>query len=908
MLLGRERERHAVDGVLAAAREGRSAVLALVGEPGIGKSALLEYAAGCAGGLTLLRARSVESETHVPFAGLFELLRPLLPLIGRIPRPQAAALESALALRPAIAGERFAVAAATLSLLSASADEAPVLVLVDDAHLLDAATAEALRFALRRLLAEPLGVVLAVRDHEPSLLDGSDIPTLRVEGLDPASAAALLGGVPPDVADRLYRATAGNPLALTELARDAPRLALAALEAPIPVPSRVSDVFLRRARGLDGAAQRLLVLAAAGDIGDVATLEHAARMQGLGLDGLDAIVATGLVRADGGRLEFTHPLARAAIYNHASPEQRRDAHRSVAAALPDRDADRRAWHLAAATLGTDDVASSALEQAGLRARARSAYAVAAAAFERSAQLARSDERRCQVLVACAEAAWLAGLADVALEAITAARSIGDDSAWLGDLEALRGHIAIRRGAVTEGRDILITTAQRMRATDPEVAISLLAEAVEASFYAGAAGEMTRAAQGLRDLLPLDASPRSRFLVAMGSGMAAVFAGDAKHGIESIRIACGIAMDDDALRRDSALLPWLVMGPMWLRDAGPAQALVAEAIETARAQAAIGVLPVLLNRVARDHAAADEWTRAEVEYDEALRLARESGQQTELTIGLAGLAWLEARQGREESCRAHAAQALDLSARTGAHLLEIWALRALGDVEIGAGHHAAAIECLEECARRLSQLDVRDVDLAPDAELVDAYLRLGRVAEATSVTERLSAEADRKAQPWSQARASRCRGLIARDDHFDEPFVDAIALHEQTRDVFELAATRLAYGGRLRRSRQRRRAREQLRAALQVFDRLGASAWREMTRVELLATGETARQRGVSSLDTLTRQELHIAQVLAGGKTTREAAAGLFLSPKTVEYHLRNVYAKLGVSSRAELARELASRS
>lgn len=908
MLLGRERERQALDGVLASARAGRSAVLALVGEPGIGKTSLLDYAAEQATGLNMLRARGIESETHVPFAGLFELLRPLLSLLGRIPQPQAAALEGALALRPGVSGERFAVAAATLSLLGVYAEQSPVLVLVDDAHLLDAATAEALRFALRRLLAEPLAVVLAVRDDEQSLLDGADLPLLHVGGLDPASAARLLGTVTPEVANRLYRATAGNPLALTELARDTPRLTSAAIEAPISLPARVSRAFLRRAAGLDAATRQLLVLSAADDTGDLTTLERAADILGLDLHALGAAEAAGLVRLEPGRVEFRHPLARAAIYNEAPIEQRRLAHQAVARALPDRDADRRAWHLAAATVGSDDAASSALEQAGVRAHARTAYAVAASAFERAARLAVDDERRGHLLLASADAAWLAGLADTALEVLAEARTLVDDTAQLAEMEALRGHIATRRGPVMEGHAILITAAERVAAKSPEAAISLLADAVDACFYSGDVAGMTQAAERALQLLPATASARARFLVAMVNGMATVFAGDAKKGIDSIRAANAIAEGDDALRRDTRLLSWLVMGPLWLREAGPIHALVTESIETARAQAALGVLPWLLYRVARDHATSDEWSRAEVEYDEGIRIARETGQHTEVAAGLAGLSWLEARQGREVDCRGHAADALQLCTRLGVDLFGIWAVRALGDLELGLGRPGAAVQHLEECGRRLSELGIRDVDLSPAAELVDAYLRVGRGGDAADTAEKLETEAHRKGQPWTLARAARCRGLLAPDDGFETPFQQAVALHEMTPDLFELGITRLAYGGRLRRTRRRRQAREQLRAALEIFDRLGALSWREVVRTELLATGETARQRGVSALDTLTRQELRIAQMLAGGTTTREAAAALFLSPKTVEYHLRNVYAKLGVNTRSDLATALVSLS
>jgi DNA-binding CsgD family transcriptional regulator len=889
MLLGREPERQALDRVLASARSGRSAVLALVGEPGIGKTALLGYAAEAAGGMRVLRARGIESESHVPFAGLFELLRPALRLLTKIPEPQATALETALALRPGVGSERFAIGAATLSLLAAYAEAEPALVLVDDVHLFDESSAEALRFALRRLLAEPVAAVLAARDGEPSLLDDADLPTLPIGGLDADSAAALLGPVPSPVAERLYRETAGNPLALLELAGEAGQVGAA----PIPVPAKVSRAFLRRADALDEPERRLLTLAATDDVGDLTTLERAAGALGLGLAALAAGEREGLIRAQDGRVEFRHPLARAAIYAEAPPEQRREAHRALAAALPDRDVDRRAWHLAAAALGADDAAAAALEQAGARARDRSAYAVAAAAFERAARLAPEEDRRGRLLLAAAESAWLAGLADRSLALVEEAHELGADGT-----DHLRGRLAARRGPVMDGFGILLEAARR---AEPDLAVAMLAEAIDAAFFAGAIDAMMRAAE----LLPQGRSPRARFLAAIAGGMACVMAGDGQRGIDSIREGVQLAERSRELGDEDELLPWLVMGPLYLREADAGRALVETAIASARARTALGVLPRLLNRIARDHAAASGWDTAAVEYDEAIRLARETGQTADLASALAGLAWLEARRGEEEACRVHAAEARELCARLGIGLYDTWALRGLAELELGLGRAEAAATRLEELSERLAELGIDDVDLSPAAELVDVYVRLGRVDDARAVAARLDDAAQAKGQPWALARAARCRGYL--EEEFAPRFDLALELHAQTADAFETACTRLAYGARLRRARQRIRAREELRAALAAFDSLGAAPWRELARQELAATGETARRRDVSTLDALTPQELHIARLLAGGRTTREAAATLFLSPKTIEYHLRHVYRKLGVGSRAELAAALGSR-
>jgi DNA-binding CsgD family transcriptional regulator len=906
MLLGRDQERLALHEVMASARLGRSAVLALIGEPGIGKTSLLEYAAENAAGLRLLRARGVESETNVPFAALFELLRPALGLLSSIPRARASTLESALALRPGIAGERFAVGAATLSLLAAYAEEAPALLLIDDVHLLDASTAEALRFALRRFVAEPIGALLAIREGESSLVDDTDLPTLHIGGLDEEASGQLLGAVGREIAARLYHATAGNPLALLELSRESSSLAVSAIDAPIPVPAKVSRAFLRRADALDEPARQLLVLAATSDADDVATLERAAALLGLDLRGLSVAEDAGLIALGAGRVQFRHPLARAAIYAGSSPEGRRRAHRAVATALPDRDADRKAWHLAAAAVGTDDAASAALAQAATRARQRSAYAVADAAFERAARLARDVERRGQLLFSAADSAWLAGLADRAIHLLSEARELVTKSSRLIDIEQLRGHIAVRLGPVMEGHAILVAAAERVSSTDPELAVELLAEAVEACFYSGDVATMVRTARRVMELLPADASNRTRFLADMANGMTLVFAGDPRGGIDAIRAAVGLAEGDEVLRSETRLLSWLVMGPLWLREAGSGRALVEGAIDTARAQAALGIIPGLLNRVARDHAASEDWASGAVEYDESIRLARETGQRTELATALAGLAWLEARQGREPECRAHATEATALCEALGINLFGTWVIRALGELEVGLGRPSAAIEYFEQCERRIAELGIMDIDLFPAAELVDAYLRVGRTSEAVEASARLDDESLKKGQPWSLARAARCRGLLAADNDFPELFQQALAIQERSPDAFELGLTHLAFGARLRRGRRRKHARQELREALDIFDRLCAAPWSERTRTELLATGETPRRRGIQALDALTRQEFHIAQVLAAGKTTREAAAELFLSPKTVEYHLRNVYSKLGVNSRSALASMLKS--
>jgi DNA-binding CsgD family transcriptional regulator len=901
MLLGREQERRAIDQALAQARSGASTVLALAGEPGIGKTALLDYAAGQSDGMRLLRARGIESEAQIPFGSLLELIRPALVLLEHIPPPQAVALEGALALRPGSAQDRFALGAATLSLLAAYAEQGPVAVLVDDAQWLDGSSAQALLFAIRRLLADPIAVLIAVRDGEPSLLDGAGLPMLRITGLTSDEAAGLMPGLPPDAVTRLHQATAGNPLALLELAADPGDAMLAPEGAPVLVSAGISGAFLRRAGRLDQAARRALVLAATSDTGDLAALGQAAARLGIDLSALAAAESAGLVTLSAGAVEFRHPLARSAVYAAAPASQRRAAHRALAAALPDRDVDRRAWHLAAAAAGPDEAASAALAQAAARSRDRSSYATAAAAFERAGRLSADGEGRARLLAQAAEAGWLAGLTGPALALLDEARLLADEPGTLVEIARLAGHIATLRGPIMRGHAILTTAAWQ---ADPERAVAMLAEAASACFYAGNPAEMLRVAERAWAALPARPSARARFLAAMALGMARILGGDAATGAEALHEAVKLAEGSPEVRDDLRMLPWLAVAPLFLREASTGRSLLAHTLQTARARAAVGVLPFALDLIARDQATTDRWAIAEATYQEAISLARESGQLTQLGFGLAGLAWLHARRGREQDCRACAAEALELCDELGTRLLEIWATAALGELELALGDAARAVQHFERQQELLAGQGITDADLSPAAELVDGYLKLGRQDDAARAAGEFTATAQAKGQPWPLARALRGQGMLAPDTTFAADFERAIELHEQTPDLFEAARTWLAYGQRLRRTRHRVLAREQLRAAVDAFDNLGARPWADLAIAELAATGETRRPRDASRLDQLTPQELQIALLLTAGKTTRETAAALFLSPKTVEYHLRHVYQRLGIHSREELAQRL----
>ena len=892
MLMGRVPECARIERLLAGARLGTSGVLVIVGEPGVGKTALLEHAIARADGMAVLRARGAEPEIDVPFGGLLALLRPALGRLDALPGPQAAALRTALALERGGERDRFAIGAATLSLLAAHAERQPVLVVVDDAHWLDEPSLAAVTFAAGRLLADAAAVLIASRPGGPA----TALPTLTLGGLDRAASGAVLEQragrpLPPGAADRLFDLTLGNPLALVELAGMA---ADVGAEPPLPVETTVERRYAQRIAELPEPSRRALVLAAAEGTGDLGVLQRAAGLLGVELTALDAAERAGLATVGPGNVAFAHPLARSAAYRSAPAGERRAVHQALAAAPTD--PDRRAWHLAAAAVGPDAEAARALEAAGRRARARSAYAAAASSFDRAAHATPAGPERARRRFAAAEAAWLAGHADRVSALLEQAATEADD-ALRPELDHLCGHAALRSGRVMAAHDILVAAA----ATDPARAVVMLAEAAEACLYAARPAPMLAAARAAWAALGGDAGERERFFAHLALGMALIYSGEGEQGAGHVRDAVEILERSDALSGDPRLLSMAALGPLYLRERAEGRALVERAMATARSEGALGTLPSPLWLAARDAATSDRWAVADALYEEVIRLARETGQATALCAGLAGLACVHARQGREAECRAHAAEALALAERLGLDFFGLWALDAVAELELGLGNVQAALARLEDTERLLAARAIEDPDVSPAPELVEALLQLDRSEDARRRLERFTARAHDKGQPWALARQARCSGMLGDDAGFDE----ALRLHALTPDRFEEARTRLCHGERLRRDRRRTEARAQLRRALEIFDELGAAPWADRAQRELLATGETARRRTPSTLDQLTPRELQVALVLAEGHTTRAAAAKLFLSPKTVDYHLRHVYRKLGIRSRAALAEALA---
>ncbi len=906
MLVGRDRELKIVDALVAGARLGTSGVLVLTGEAGIGKTALLTYAAQAADGVRVLRCAGSEAEQDVPFGGLAQLLQPTAEDLDRIPAPQAQAMAVALALRPGQAADRFAVGAATLSLLTRYSETRPVGLIVDDAHWLDRASSEAIAFAARRLLADAVFVLVAARSEVDCLLTSAGLPQWRLTGLDLRATmelARMSRSTSRELAGRLHGATGGNPLAVLELARDPAQLASMPPGSPMPVPAALTRWFAARAEGMDGDTRTAMLLTAtAGD--DLTVIARACRARGVPVTALVAAETAGLLRISVDRVEFAHPLIRSAVYAMAGPGERREMHATVAAALPESEVDRRAWHRCEAALGPADDVAAELDTVARRANVRGAYAVCATAYERSARLSSVDSDRARRFLDAGAAAWRAGDADWATAGLAQALTLDRTPLARARARALQGEIAARCGSLEEAKQVLWSAADEITPIDPGQAVTLLAEVINACFYLADARAALAAGQQIEALL--QANPAVPAAVGtMAAGMARVLAG--QPGAGQIRAAVQLLAADTPGTIETSQAAWLLLGPMWLRESDVGRQLVDAVVAERRASSALGPLPHLLFHLARDDATTDHWAAAAAGYTEAIGLARELGQSTEVATSLAGLTWLEARLGRSDDARRHAGEALELCAAQQIHFGRAWVEFGLGELALAAGDIEAAVSTLSGLAEWLDEIGVLDPDLSPVPELTEALVRSGREEQARAGAGDFLERAESKGQPWALARAARVRGLLCPAADVDAHFSTALADHARTLDGFEEARTRLTYGARLRRGRRRVESRVQLRRALEIFERLGARLWADEAARELSATGSPVGRRGANHLDQLTPRELQITLLLAEGRTTREAAAALFLSPKTVEYHLRHVYAKLDIGSRAELTARIGHR-
>ena len=906
VLHGRVVERERLGVLLADARAGRAGVLVVRGQPGVGKSALLTELIGQADGMRVLRTQGIESESPLPFAALQRLLRPVMRYVDRLPARQSSALRAAFGETDTPPGDRFLVFLAALSLLAEAAEESPVLCVVDDAHWLDEASAAALLFVARRLGPERLALLFAARDGDIRRFDSGELPELVVGGLDAAAATELLtelGGVPilEDVRDRLMRQTGGNPLALVELPGSLTPAQLAGLEplpADLPLTEGVQRVFLDRSRRLSADAQTVLCVAAADDSTRVSVVRQAADQLGVGADALVEAEESGLLTITGPEIGFRHPLVRSAVYQAATTQVRQRAHRALAQVMTGgQDADRRAWHLAAAVDEPDDDVVAGLDDAARRAASRGGFEAASAAFERAAELTSDEDARSRRLLAAATNAWLAAQPPRAMRLANIARVEATDPVVRSDLDRLRGRIEFVTGSVPVGIGIWGRAARDVVGTDPQRAREIGMIATAGSTFLP---ERDRTDLDPAELLATagqDTSTRARCFTQLLTGFHQLNHGGLARAAGSLREA--VILGHDLSETD--LLTNLGIATFQLGDDDGFRRCFSRMLTQARNDGAIGLVLFALPRLALADLSAGNWTGAVGHATEALELAHSTGQHGLAAMPLAQLALVAAHRGdpRYDELMTE----LDrVTEEEPAGILGVlmrdtrrWAQGARAAL---TGEPAVAVHHFEQMTQpTLTRLAAYD--------RLDIAVRTGHLDIAGRWLAELEQFAEATETPHARRVVAYGRGVIAA--RADAPVVEeffTLALgNEPGQDrPFERARTRLAYGEFLRRSRRRVDAREQLRSALQTFHDLGADPWVQRAEQELRASGETARKRDASTSVTLTAQEKQVATFIAEGLSNREVAGKLFLSPRTIDFHLRNIFAKTGITSRGELAR------
>jgi DNA-binding CsgD family transcriptional regulator len=892
--------------LLAEVRAGQGRVLVLRGEAGVGKTALLDYLHEQASGFRVARAAGVESEMEVAFAGLHQLCTPMLSSLAGLPGPQRDALGTVFGLSTGAAPGRLLVGLAVLGLLSEVVEERPLVCLVDDAQWLDQASAQALAFVARRLLAEPVALVFAVREPgEEQQLGG--LPQLTVEGLSGSDARALLNSVIPGrlderVRDRIVAETRGNPLALLELPRGLSGAELAGgfvRPDALSLASRIERSFLRRLQSLPVMTQRLLLAAAAEPIGDVMLLWRAAERLGIGADAAAPAEAAGLIEL-GARVRFRHPLLRAAVYRAAAVPDRREVHRALAEATdPGADPDRRAWHRAQAAAGPDEAVAGELERSAGRAQGRGGVAAAAAFLQRSAELTPDPARRGTRALAAARAKFAAGAPDAAYELLAMAELGRLDELQRAELARLRAQMAFAERRGSGAPRLLLDAAKKLGPLDSGLARETYLEALGAAISAGRLGRsltVRKAAEAARTAPPTPQPPRPLDLLL--DGIATRLTEGYVVGLPPLRRAL------DALRRHSGRSEAGVMGWLPLATIAPElwddatwHELTARALGLARELGALAVLPVALTYRAAVHVHEGEFGAAAGLLEEANAITAATGNAPLGYISMVLAAW------RGEEPRALdliEAVVQDATARGGGRELGL-ARYATAVLHNGLGGYEAALAG----ARRACEYEDLGFFGWSLAELVEAGARSGASDEASAALRQLAERTSAAGSDWALGIQARSRALLSDGAAADTLYREAIDRLGRSRIAVHLARAHLVYGEWLRREQRRVEAREHLRAAHDMFGRFGAAAFAERARWELQATGETVRKRTIDTRDVLTMQEAQVARLAAEGHTNPEIGAQLFISPRTAEYHLHKVFSKLGIRSRRQLRHHLA---
>jgi DNA-binding CsgD family transcriptional regulator len=908
MIVSRMAELARLDALLAGLVRGEGGALVVHGEAGIGKTTLLDaLVERCGDAVTVVRACGAETEAQRAFSALTDLLYPVLRQLDALPAPQAAALMGALALEAPAPGDRLAVCVAALGMLRAEARRRPVLAVVDDVQWVDASSRECIEYIARRAGGR-LAVVLAARDswYPPERIR---LPDLPVGPVDDCAAAELLRQrapeLAPPVAAAIAQAAAGNPLALVELPATltaGQRAGVAALELPLGPGDRLQRAFAGRVEALSGPARLALLIAAAYAGTELPLIAAACRRAGTDAGQLADAEASGLVRLGVGLVTFAHPLIRGLVYSEARADARRVAHAALAAVLREDD-DRQAWHLAAATIGPDEEAAAVLERVGGRAVARRAYAEGSDALERAARLSRDPGAAGRRLITAGQAAAAAGVADRALALFAEAAELACGEEQRARAQQLRGRLQVWRGRPAEATPVLVVQAGRVASRWPVLAAEMLADAANGATTINSYFEAERLAQRAVGLLGDEGDPAVRGAVLTMRGWTLLLRGKAPEArpvlAEAFRLADGL----DRLGPDWPWVHILLRTRIPLGEFEQARAENAELCRRAQEAGALATMSAAGLLVADAAFRLGDWEAADAAALQTFQLAEDVGHRHMAGWALTIRTRILAAQGRCEESRAAAATALAIAESdrisTGLRFVH----GALGFLELGLERIDAAT-CELEAVERLTQGSGHEepviVPWIPD--LVEAYARQGREHDARRVLARLERQAVCSASPVAAAAAARCRGLL--DDDFDAAFVGALAFDDRRPMPFERARTLLAFGRRLNGACRRAAARPHLRAALEGFERLHADAWARQAEAELRAAGGRHRPP-VQDDRALTSQELRVAAAVRRGASNRDIAADLFLSPKTVEFHLRQIYRKLDVRSRTQLVAVLA---
>lgn len=911
MLYGRGEEAARLEELLAQARQGHSAALVVRGEAGIGKSALLAHAAATATGhrTRLLQATGVEAESELPFAGLHLLLHRVTDRIEDLPEPQARALRAALGLAPSARADRFLIGLAVLTLLADLAEgEGSLVCLVDDAQWLDQASADALLFAARRLAAEGVVMLFAARDAHAPPFPAQGLPELRLTGLDDEAAGEFLaehaGDLPAYVRDQIRGESGGNPLALRELPaaqREGHIPAYGYHLSALPSHSRLLRTFADRISALPRATRSLLVVAAAEGTGDLTVTASAASRLGATVTDLEPAERKELLSLDGGRLTFRHPLIRAAAYQSAPVGDRMAAHRALADALPCvGNIDRRAWHLAAATTEPDEYVAGILEQTAEHARARGGYAAVAAACERAAQLSPDGTHRARRLALAASAAADAGQNERAAELALRAAPHLTDPAVLAQLAQVRAAVAREQGRLDASYSVLLDTAGEIAPHAPETAAFMVYEAMTAAWLSGHRQSIDEISARIAGL-DLKTSPDALPYLPAAEALARLAAGDPGSGLPPLRALFDSLRAErhdrgHTLRERVSIASWFAP----LGDLETGNDLAAELDRECREQGALGPLPLVLLLRTRARIFLGRHGCALTGATEGLRIAQDTGQPHYVGQLSGILAYLAALDGDEERCRELAAKGDLRQVMPG----QVWGGIAIGMLELGLGRYEAALRAYEDVAASPSGHTIVVLYCVPDRVEAAVRARTGQVDSVRESARGFAEWADHTGAAWARALAARCRALLAPEAEAGPAYEEALALHTDDGRPFERARTELLFGEWLRRAGRRSEARTPLRSALDTFELLASEPWAERARAELRATGESrARHVGdAEPLERLTPQERQVVRLAATGMTNRDIGAQLFLSPRTVGYHLYNAYPKLGVASRGELSR------